>query len=88
VSSQYSKAKSTPKAKKQKAKQKVQKPKVKPQKAKSPLPPSGIFHSSKQGGDTGRGVTLQQAHSCFSEHNLVDSAVLPFPVVWLGAKNN
>jgi hypothetical protein len=36
------------------------KPEVKPQKpkAKTPLPPSGVFYSSKQGGAKGRGVTL------------------------------
>jgi hypothetical protein len=46
-----------------KAKQKVQKPKVKPQKAKaqkSPLPPSGVFYSGKQGGAIGRSITLPQ----------------------------
>jgi hypothetical protein len=54
ASSQHSKAKSQ----KPKAKQKVQKPQVKPQKAKAPLPPSGVFYSSKQGGAMGRGVIL------------------------------
>jgi hypothetical protein len=46
------------KAKSQAKSPKVQKPKVKPQKAKAPPPPSGVFYSSKQGGTTGRGMTL------------------------------
>jgi hypothetical protein len=60
ASSQYSKAKSPlkQKAKSQAKRSKGQKPKVKSQKAKSPLPPSGVFYSSKQGSTTGRGMTL------------------------------
>jgi hypothetical protein len=51
ASSHYSKAKSSPK------------PKAKPpkgKKKKKTLAPSGVFYSSKQGGATGRGMTLQQ----------------------------
>jgi hypothetical protein len=40
---------------KQKAKSQAKSPKAQ---SKAPLPPSGVFYSSKQGGATGRGITL------------------------------
>jgi hypothetical protein len=81
------KGKKLTKAKSQAKIPEAQMTKVKPQKAKGPLAPSGVFYGSKQGGTTGRGMTLQQQKpvSWNSEHNLGETAVLPFCFSWPGA---
>jgi hypothetical protein len=55
------KGKKSPRAKSQKPSKKS---KEKPQKAKAPLPPSGVFYSSKQSGAMGRGGDIATGETC------------------------
>jgi hypothetical protein len=57
-SKSFSHQKAQTKVPKDKSQAKSPKAQSKAPKAKGPLPPSGVFYSTKQGGATGRGMTL------------------------------